>query len=134
MRTVSLKTARKLKDAGFEQSSAKIYYHWVQFKKEYTEPNYKTKPWHKPCLWPNASEPDHVIASAPSTDELLEELPWRIKSDQLGIDKGPAHYDIYYGKQWYAEHEALPEALAEMWLSLKSKGLLTPSVEERDGK
>lgn len=114
IKTCSLETAKKLKEAGFPQSSGKIYWHWVKFDDE-----------KHVILWPNASEPDVVFAAAPTSDEILEELPFGAGWNKLRIVRlANGAYTVSYGLPPEFVNESLSEALAQMWLYLKQQGLL----------
>lgn len=80
-----------------------------------------------------------INIAAPTTDELLEELPIRIKffdgdigaSLSITLHDDGIKYFVYYAKNishvaiCHSElSESLPEALAQMWLWLKKEGLL----------
>lgn len=126
-RTVSLETAKQLKEAGFSQDSP---FNWVEYSSEYM-----------PKVFFSEYGLDTVryikICSAPTTDELLEELPITIpyfdKQGNLGMCKHEKGYSVYYEVENDYEkssifnvfvNESLPEALAQMWLWLKKEGLL----------
>ena len=110
IKTVSLETAKLLMDAGFPQNT---------------------------CQMRNMlllqSDIQYYQCALPTTDELLEELPYRIVGEhyilELVIFKNSGDYTIgYKGKpdtsNAWVENESLPEALANMWLRLKKEGLL----------
>lgn len=122
--TVSLETAKLLKEEGFKQNS---YFAWTN-----TE---ESNEWIIDRLF---SASNYVIA-APTVCELLAELPDAIKSDNkvygLRIEKQlinvytvwyyreEEHNEIGLGEQFF--HNAfLPEALAACWLYIKNEGLL----------
>lgn len=95
---VDLEIAKELKDNGFPQNS----YFW----------------WNK----------TRCSITAPTSDEILKELPKEIKTkrDCYRIDIG---YDIVK-KVWYCgiceffEDKKLSNALAKMWLYLKKEGYI----------
>lgn len=108
---VSLETARKLKDAGFPQNT---YFNWCEHSKEVH-------------IWdcPHKDDP-----AAPTTNELLAALPQRIdhSDNPAGFDfeleKRGSEYAVAYGSQKGWLHKTigtLPEALAQLWLKVKSK-------------
>lgn len=130
--TVSLSTAKLLKEAGFLQESEKWYV-----------PDYETRegvPEKLKYFLQDGYEgfiPRYRYA-APSTDELLVELPNIIQYDgsigklgketkYLEIHKNNNGYKVMYKGFHYCEVEenkSLPEALAQMWIFLKKEGLL----------
>lgn len=125
IQTTSLETSKLLKKVGFRQYT---YFHWkyaTDFSKEKL-PNFYSD--YKPKLI-NEKLIDHPAAAvtscaAPTTDELLDELP-------LGTDvtKKFDGWDVscYEGnsidRRWF-ESKDLPEALAQMYLWLKKEGLI----------
>ncbi len=137
IKTTSLKTAKLLKEAGFTTNDGHTEMYWV---------NTCTKGW---CLCPVneeilatdgwlAEEP-HNCFSAPTTDELLEELPKQIvnkdgmaqwlKIKPIGNDWMVVYDPVDEGCTdnfiWCGETKTLLcEALAKMWLWLKKEGLL----------
>jgi len=123
VKTVSLETAKLLKEAGFRQEGG---WYWTQHKVDT-----------KNCILNLGKfNPDGCFHNfyAPTTDELLEELPYRINYQShwgyLSIDKTntPEYIVGYRGEGhktlWAKEIGTLPEALARMWLWLKKEGLL----------
>lgn len=132
--TVSLETAKLLKENGFPQDSEKVFTHpwksWV-----YSE---DTSIW---IIIDSTSRNNREFISAHTTDELLEELPYHIKykghgSSDLLITKGSKIYSVRYMDSYCFPHrtkaycqalftrELLPEALSLMWLHLNKEGLL----------
>lgn len=133
--TVSRELAEKLKEAGYPQSTE-----WfIRLQK----PTGLTKMyWHCDMDYDNerfsGSRPEHIrfreeneFFAAPMTDELLEQLPARVKSElpnDLTLVK-----DVSNG-QYYASYEtidddlvsvdaAMPvDALAQLWLYCKANG------------
>lgn len=98
IKTVSLDTAKLLKEARFPQMC------------QYGEPVTK--------------KGVHEVFDKPTTDELLEELPYAIN-----INKGPFEYRVSYHIVARVDNinfldKSLPEALAQMWLFLKKENLL----------
>lgn len=109
IKTVSLETAKKLKDAGFRQDTE------IFFNK------------------------GGKYIAAPTTDELLDELPDHIVIDnrQFGGDKRNSIGTLVIGNPNYIfnvqyrpdispcfKNESFPEALAQMYLFLAKEGLL----------
>lgn len=130
IRTVSLETAKKLKETGFGQKTLFCHIYSKRCGGEW-EVMLSDAALHLGSAW----DWDSRIA-APTTDELLEALP-------IGSDKWTGHYrhlalwphavnnwqcayvlpvgDGYFGWQ---ESESPAEALASMWLLLKKDGLI----------
>lgn len=138
IKTVSLETAKLLKDNGFSQEKSEK--HWVDLNFSGARGTLKPyamsflhgdKPWDKESLYSK-----HYLASAPSTDELLEELPDMVNfknfNGMLIIQKRLKYFDVYYrrfsGNGYFPKnirgYESLPEALAQMWLYLKKEGFI----------
>lgn len=131
VKTVSLETAKALKDAGFRQDT---YFYWnhvmvnnrgkLEWQLDYRKIG------------------DRNNIPAPTTDKLLEELPCQFKYGgawfDLQITKWPKEYKVQYVEFYFNDDnlleisdslcefkvESLPEALAQMWLWLKKEGLL----------
>lgn len=139
--TVSLPTAQLLKEAGFPQDTS-FYWSWSKQKKyilnqeipgaieevsflchvdDYLKiKHYKTE---NPREW----------YAAPSTDEILAELPDKISHDNkigfLIIRKRGKYFDVYYLRPNFILDRSftdliLCEALAACWLWLKKEGLI----------
>ncbi len=119
IKTVSLETAKALKDAGFRQDNMAYYY-----------------PGELSCFkgpvsmeWGIESGLNsHFKYAAPTTDELLEELPEIVKDQRLNISK---ERNLYFVSYEYEDNllqcfhrKSLPEALAQMWLHLKKESLI----------
>lgn len=130
MKTVSLETAKLLKESGFNKETE---YRWVNFKSKKTIMEAKID------IWKVVSEDwdaDRLFYAAPIADELLEELPCELKNKDavLVIQKLlNSHYSVCYEEPQPYEpsifhhgisRNSLPEAIAEMWLFLKKEGLL----------
>lgn len=107
IRTVSLETAKKLKDEGFIQGTDLF---WTE-----VDGSFQITPMRGII---------HDDYAAPTTDELLEELPWEINMNELTIEKGRLGFLIKYGEISIYEQKELCECLAQMWLFLKKEGLL----------
>jgi hypothetical protein len=131
--TTSLDVSKKLKEAGYKQDS--ILYWWQNdCDEDHTQlrnriPNNQSLSIHK---W--------FVYSAPTTDELLEQLPpdvsdrWILSINAIDYDDYK-EYEVGYTKYFedngvwaykdkYFQDKKLPDALAEMWLYLKKEGLL----------
>jgi hypothetical protein len=111
IKTVSLETSKLLKEAGFPQDS---HHSW-----EIIAPHLKGK-----CVF--ITERPHIDNeqySAPTTDELLAELPWELNGDCLVVEKGSLGWLVKYGKEFqlYDSEKSLPDVLAQMWLLLPLK-------------
>lgn len=131
MKTVSLETSKLLKEKGFRQDTQ---WYWIE---EHQFNQHKIYSIELLCQL-SSSELIHKSFAAPTTDELLEELPCVIVKEQepkkdvncwLQIDKtGDTEYLVRYvhsqSELCSYNGESLPEALAQMWLWLKSEGLL----------
>lgn len=150
IKTVSLETAKALKEAGFRQDTL-FYFVKAKYDKEFHLSMFKTQ---------EAFEENYIVYDgigisshssveielaiesypAPTTDELLEELPDFLDGSAL----------LYWKKLWqgktcyFAEistlnarkeskffsGDSLPEALAKMWLHLKKEGLLNDKYSQ----
>jgi hypothetical protein len=120
IKTVSLETAKALRNAGFRQD---CWYFWGENDNGF-------------CLHPATDEPYALVGkwfAAPTTDELLEELPkwfqWQNYAATLHIMVGTEFkWLISYRSTKHVPHSTLDkelsEALAQMWLWLKKEGLL----------
>lgn len=132
--TVSLETARALKEAGFPQKTLFLWASWstgtcdmdnvVEFR-EFLEWRKKREHGVKDQVWD--------AYAAPTTDELLAVLPSQLLNHTLHIGKYDTEYEVWYEKygiridqKIIMNHyrESLPEALAQMYLWLKKEGLL----------
>lgn len=128
IKTVSLETAKLLKEAGFKQDTYWYHYEHKRLKEEdYKECKCEGLN-HDDVYYPEESW--NKIA-APSTDELLEELPWHTqiyKGTDGNLGQYICHLDArsVIGQKetkWFY-HKDLCEALAQMYLFLKKEGLL----------
>lgn len=125
IKTTSLETSKLLKENGFRQDSHFFYSVNPRPKEQRTISELDS---FLHCITNNMKIPcDDLYFSAPTTDELLEELPCLIndKSDgcRLNIDKVITRYQVRYGNYVEFRDKELPEALAKMWLYLKKEGL-----------
>lgn len=122
IKTVSLETAKKLKDAGFEKETER---RWVHLKSKKTVMESKIDTWK--CLTEDW-DVDKLGYAAPNTDELLENIPHVLQHKRLTIRKYYNAYGAGYmmDEGWIECFEAkeLPEVLALLWLFLKKEGLL----------
>lgn len=114
--SITLETAKKLKAAGFPQDTIRGYFpdgHWYYVTANDT----------------------NMECSAPDTDEFLAQLPKTISLEQslelisitrhLEGDGFSESWEVGYTHSNYlTENESLPEALAEMWILLKEKGII----------
>lgn len=123
IKTTSLETSKALKEAGFRQEDITYWWHDYNVHNDgLSVKNYylmNEKPTH------SGLAKDYA---APTTDELLEELP-----KDTEICKRLSNYFIVNcevdakGPTWLHvrfDNESLPEALAQCWLWLKKEGLL----------
>lgn len=120
--TVSLVTARLLKENGFPQNTEFGY----GFKIDNI-----IRIYHK--HYESAIGVEY-LCSSPTTDKLLDELPYVISNREycLMICKGDNCYGVWYGniserdtvQRGYFRGESLCECLASLWLWLKKEGLL----------
>lgn len=121
VKTVSLETAKLLKESGFPQ-----FTHMCFALENKGGQNWEYE------LMPNHFQAELEFIGAPITDELLNELP--TAHERLGnlmfkkvIRKKVVKYQCTYGNQDESpsfEDESLPEVLAKMWLYLKKENLL----------
>lgn len=123
---ITKKTARKLKELGFPQTAKAHYYTTSSLAEDYEN----DEQWRY-----SGYPPDKRDLAIPNTDELLAQLPHEANGCALEItkvksDKGIWGYRILYnvadpfvgwGGIW---NESLSEALAEMWILLKQKGVI----------
>ena len=118
IQTVSLETAKLLKEAGFRQDTEMFWY-----------PNPNGTTWDYILVTKDFKRVSGglIYTAAPTTDELLEELPSRLNehSGVLLIFKETDAYEVCYGG-----HDnrfinvSLPEALAQCWLWLRKEKLI----------
>lgn len=134
IKTVGLETAKALKEIGFNKDT--YFWHIVPCQSHgmipwgVIEDKVRAEEWN----------PEYTYA-APTTDELLEELPYSIIRDGesyfLEVHKYDSYYRVFYRKyeQIHAgeyrfrnlaepTNNSLPEALAAMWLWLNKQDLL----------
>ena len=123
IKTVGLETARKLKAEGFRQDTGFYWWSYKLHGKEHTSLYYAIPGQPKP--------PDAVVA--PTSDEILEELPVGLLIEKISGGDG-SFEEIGYILKFPKGHQCknmpfqiedtLPEALALCWIWLKSQGLL----------
>jgi hypothetical protein len=127
IKTVTLKTAEELKEAGFPREA---YFSWISDDEG---------DWHlsESSLLSEEEIKEYAYA-APTAEEILEQLPFFIKTKEnqiyyLSIKitmKGDRKQYLveYLGYVWGIKQdnglELLAEAAAKMWLYLKKEGLL----------
>lgn len=123
-KTTSLEISKLLKEAGVRQDTE---FKWSE--KLFHRPNELNIVLHKSDARPSESV---LLFAAFTTDELLEELPYRIGGDNFILDlvihKNSEGFTVGYRgfpdkKNTWFKHESLPEALAQMYLWLKKEGL-----------
>lgn len=118
IKTVSLETAKLLKGNGWIGKSGLLW-------------RYDTEIENGEFILNDDTSGDEEWYDAPTTDELLEELPWHTqiyKGTDGNLGQYICHLDArsVIGQKetkWFY-HKDLCEALAQMWLYLKKKGLL----------
>lgn len=131
-KTTSLETSRLLQESGFEVETER---RWVHFKAKKTVMESKIDNWKVVNEdWDAA----RLGYAAPTTDELLEEIPWRINDNHnpsdLMITRGPKNFTVRYVNAFKIPFRSTPdrgfvnenlcECLAKCWLYLKQQGLL----------
>ena len=126
---VSLELSKQLKEAGYEQEG--IW--WWNIDTAYKNPRIVVEPTGK---WAEFNIIKHCIV-APTVAELGKRLPVEIEKDldyyRLDIEKENKYWRIryYYYTRDYGdevlhtvEADTLANAMAEMWLYLKERGLI----------
>jgi hypothetical protein len=145
IKTVSLETAKALKEAGFNKNTA---FYWKPVRGASRTLPLPIFRWELE----NYTNCDAEDYAAPTTDELLEALPKvrSLKTDNVEGDGGCLDYNlqikfrregdyIYVGyvsgsgirSGGEQENKSLVEALAQMWLWLRKEGLITVRTEDR---
>jgi len=125
IKTVTLQTAKLLKESGFKQNS-----HFCHYLNKHEDTAINTT---ADCLFYPVEFWD--IFSAPTSDELLEEIPYGLRCTDcdywLNIQKSRFDtYDVRYTDAFHnnvkiiEQGENLPEAIARMWLCLKKEKLI----------
>lgn len=125
IKKVTLETAIQLKNAGFIQDSISKFY--VNRKDQRGRDN-----WNIEDLYTFPRDKVKEYYAAPTSDEILEELPETIhikgvETWWLTIEKCNGVYVCFYDgyeDKSYQENESLPEAPAKMYLWLKAEGLI----------
>lgn len=120
---VSLDEAKLLKEAGFVQDSYFVYGAWKYGMDG--ELIWRTCPMRR-ARFPH---PDWIIIAAPTTDELLKELPSRlpdnydfsIRKDSQGFDVGYEKIDDFdmFVTKFTTYNKSLPNALSALWRKVK---------------
>ena len=115
---VDLEIAKELKENGFPQKT-EYYWNLYQGKFQLLNPSYAEDEW-------MFKEVDY---SAPTTDEILKELPAKLNKKELQLIKGSkdSFMVIYeYGTENLpGQLDKKPcNALAKMWLYLKKEGYI----------
>lgn len=120
MKTVSLETAKKLKEAAFPQV-AEFSYIKIKTRKDFKLWTEKEVTQNENAQWPI---PISEVYVAPTIDELLEALPAGVW--ELVRTYGGYRLDYMNEKIWYLDFtegdKNLPELFSAMWLWLKSEG------------
>lgn len=128
MKTVSLETAKQLKEVGFPQETEFYWRVPDDEEKSTVESREKMKKFY--YIFPTYA--------SPTADEILEELPQTIKYNgktyhlfiSMGLDR---QYFVVYANELDYEYNApfpikmrhsLAEAVAEIYLYLKKEGLI----------
>ena len=116
MKTTSLETSKLLKEEEFPQPQDREHYFWSCDSFNEKSPTAKFTLHYHPIY-----RSDYF---SPTTDELLEELPYAIN-----INKGSFEYRVSYHIVARVDNvnffnKSLPEALAQMWLWLKKEKLI----------
>lgn len=119
--TVSLETAKKLKEAGWTKPTKLV---WAD-----------SEEWGIHVEWWDGHAPNSMIRYAPTADEMLADLPEIVDKDcydaVLEVSKINSKYRVgyysyghhrYYNP--YKDNESLAEAVAELWLWAKANGYI----------
>jgi len=135
MKITSLELSEKLKEKGFPQDNHFVYRHWRSSGEVIIdEVKEKYYDYPKSRNMPPSSE---VICSAPSADEILEQLPNYIRNPRTGNLDGlwfckNSHTEDFIG-EYHTTFDApfielrdksLADLMASLWLLLKEKNLL----------
>ena len=125
---VSLGIARQLKEAGWEER-VEFYYEENAFQLALI-PKSNARYWEKDYVYPGQLNNKWNAYPAPIATELLEELPREVSIKQYP-ENDSVRYQVGHnadkiGLQTFKYNNNLCDALAEMWLYLKEKGLLCP--------
>ena len=83
VKTTSLETSKMLKEARFRQDTEYHFYRMSSNEKPFIGS--------RDITWQN-----YIIFAAPTTDELLEELPRVIQDYTLRIGRYDSEYEIWY--------------------------------------
>lgn len=128
IQTTTLETSRLMKEAGFPQETRLYWGNTIHSDGTISiinlfERNQKDIPMMYPFrmvdeIYSFRQSEFNELYAAPTTDEILAELP-----DGIRINKLRSFYFVAVDK-WSGSDTVLPEVLAKMWLDLKSQGLL----------
>ena len=128
IKTVSLDTAKKLKEAGFPQESHFYYRYHAAFS------GYEIE--NQDSFVRSIMDGSFLWYAAPLADEILELLPWKLDFGDgllkfLVISKVQGGYQVGYQNNekhdyvdGYIGNEYLAIATAQMWMHLKHSNLL----------
>lgn len=132
---VDLKLAKELKENGFPQNTVYFYARWNSKVIISEQWDLITQPFDSNTL-------QKPYYSAPTSDEILKELPREIKDSSfqrfyhLKIEQSPIHDEMYfisYGitnqdrawmETYHTSDKKLSNALAKTWLDLKKEGYI----------
>ena len=131
----SLELCKQLKEAGFLQDTHFKWNVWDKNDELYigeVDASWTQEEWEN--YTEDYNPPKSEFFAAPTTDELLNELPHEVYcvKDYTTVTTDPDspqvfYYRVNYGlgkKPVYFESRWLPNALAKMWLYLKKEGLI----------
>ncbi len=139
--TVSLSTAKRLRDAGWVQIPS--YFYWA------TNIEDNSTRWVF-GMWDSQDDESHEYVAAPTAEEILRELPWEYEDDEYEYEDGHDRChppNAYISNTLYLEvgrnsedewrvsyncpaggynkfGDTLANAAAEMWIYLKENNLL----------
>lgn len=113
IQTVSLETAKMLKEEGFRQDAI---FNWCIPQSEF-----RCQDPHVPHQFDCMT--NKKLCSAPTSDELFEELPMAIEINK-GLKYRVSYYMSFKRDNVSFLRESLPECLAQMWLWLKKEKLI----------
>lgn len=132
IRTTSLETSKALKENGFRQDA---YFNWLEM---ITEQGGVLRLIPQESLSNKYSDISNYYA-APTSDELLEELPESVTEHGVRYSMEIVRHKLFDEKKFFisyedndgcmlrqecSDNESLPEALAACWLFLKKEGLI----------
>lgn len=126
----SLETCKKLQEKGLCGKSVFCYIENERFPEFENQPIFRGNLNESDAMLPSIYD---IIAPAPTTDEILAELPTTINANiyrfQFELLKFDKYYQVQYRcRQGMTEHgimnPSLPQALADLHLKLKSEGII----------